>query len=388
MNWQSHSRTLAAAAGAFSICIGTGTCLASPPGYFLTGLASDAPSGAISIVGGLSYSGTATGYTVDSYYARGFIYTPNSGRFDLPALLENETSSVTAIGISGDAETVVGYAASSATQYVVQAFQYTPGRSIQLLPTIGSRPTTSQARSASHDGETIVGTSGGEAAFWRNGTGYQLPAVGGFGRGGIAYDVDSAGLTAVGATSFGLVTQEYPVAVKWSLETQTVTRLSSYFDDPLEYSSANGISGDGRTIVGEATPFFGNDRAIRWDENGVAHSLGTLPGSFSDEAWGVSHDGSVIVGSSRFGNDWRAFIWMEDTGMMLLDDYINSLGFTLPTGWYSERGRAVSGDGLTFAGRARGPNGQAQGFVVTIPNPASLGLLAASLLVFPRRRSR
>lgn len=386
MNWQTHSRTLAAAAGALGIFVGAGSALASPPGYYLVGHPSDAPEGTISSVGGLSHTGVATGYYGRSFYRNGFIFTPESGRVDLPRHVENETPLSTAIGISGNAQTVVGYVVSSSTGFDSKAFRYTSGGSIELLANIGSTPTSSEAWGASHDASTIVGFSSGGPAFWRGDAGYQLPDIGGSNRGGLAYDVDSAGTTAVGVSAWGSVTDPYPAAVKWSLETRTLTRLSSFFNDPNELSSAHAISGDGRTIVGKASPFFGNDQAIRWDENGIAHSLGVMPGSFSDEAWDVSHDGSVIVGHSRFGNDWRAFIWMEDSGIMLLDEYLDSLGFTLPEGWHSERAYAVSGDGLTIAGRARSINEEYMGYVVTIPNPATLLILTSPYIMFGRRR--
>lgn len=384
MNPKPNSRTLAAIAGAVSLCIGAAA--ASPTGYYLVGHPSDAPAGSISSVGGLSYSGVAVGNVDNNEYRTSFIFSGDTGRFDLPRPIPNERPFVTGVAISGDASIVVGSVNSSATNFLSKAMRYTPGGTIELLPAIGTTPTRSQAWGASHNASTIVGSSGGGPAFWRGDTGYQLPEIRGLNSGGLAYDVDSAGTTAVGVSAWGFASDLQPGAVKWSLETRTLTRLSRMSDDPNERSSGYSISGDGRIIVGNAAPMDALYQAVLWDETGAAQRLGNVTGSFSSEARGVSHDGSVIVGNSFFGSDVRAFIWLEESGMVLLDDYLNSIGISLPAGWYSEQGRSVSGDGLTFAGRARSLTGETMGFVVTIPNPATLLILTSSHIMFGRRR--
>jgi hypothetical protein len=46
---------------------------------------------------------------------------------------------------------------------------------------------------------------------------------------------------------------------------------------------------------------------------------------------------------------------------------------------------AISGDGMTFAGDMRSPEGIRQGFVATIPAPAGFVVFATSALLFSRR---
>lgn len=389
MNAQKHSLTLAAIAGAFSIALATTAVLASPTGYHLVGLPSDAPAGAISGVGGLSYSGIAVGIVDRDFYRSSFTFSSETGLADLPHPIPNERPYMTARGISGDANTVVGYFQSSATQYRPKAFRYTPGSTtFEVLRDIDHTPPSSYALHASHDGETIVGGSADGPAFWRDGNVYPLPEFRGFNSGGGAFKVDATGTTAVGVSSWGISAQDHPAAVKWSLETQTITRLAPMTNEPIEKSWATSISGDGRIIVGAAEVYDSFSQAVRWDEHGVIHTLGNLSGAPSGFAMDVSNDGRVIIGYSNFSISRRAFVWTEDSGIMLLDDYLMSVGISLPDGWYSEYGNAVSGDGRTFAGRARGPNNQAQGFVVTIPNAGTLLMLGASCLLVSRRRTR
>ncbi|MGI8923090.1 MAG: hypothetical protein ACR2HJ_03460 [Fimbriimonadales bacterium] len=73
-------------------------------------------------------------------------------------------------------------------------------------------------------------------------------------------------------------------------------------------SAANGISADGRVIVGVSgigTTF----EAVRWTPEGV-FGLGDLPGGSSfARATKASFNGSYIVGSSESSNGTEAFRW-------------------------------------------------------------------------------
>ena len=83
---------------------------------------------------------------------------------------------------------------------------------------------------------------------------------------------------------------------------------------------------------------------------GVAHAtapsfqgLGDLPGGiFDSRAFGVSADGSVVVGESSSASGTEAFRWTSGGGIAGLGD--------LPGGGFSSRANAVSGDGSVVVG--------------------------------------
>jgi probable HAF family extracellular repeat protein len=113
------------------------------------------------------------------------------------------------------------------------------------------------------------------------------------------------------------------------------------------YSVAYGISADGTTVIGtgDSTAVPGGE-AFRWTSGAGMVGLGLLNGGTSSQAGGVSTDGSVVVGSAQdgaAGNAFRAFRWTQGTGMV-------SLG-VLNGGTQSDA-IGVSADGSVVAGTA------------------------------------
>lgn len=102
-------------------------------------------------------------------------------------------------------------------------------------------------------------------------------------------------------------------------------------------STAFAISADGRTIAGSS----GNAEPVAWFDGGPVTQLGVSPG----RAWGVSGDGSTIVGYGRSSNGlYNAFRWTSKSGVV-------GLGF-LPGGGYSSASGA-SFDGSVVVGTSR-----------------------------------
>jgi probable HAF family extracellular repeat protein len=82
-------------------------------------------------------------------------------------------------------------------------------------------------------------------------------------------------------------------------------------------SFAYGVSADGSVVVGYSRNAAGRLHAVRW-ANGVIQDLGTLGGD-EGRAWSVSADGQVVVGVSRtVAGREHAFRWangvMQDFG--------------------------------------------------------------------------
>ncbi|SPZ45210.1 Autotransporter protein or domain, integral membrane beta-barrel involved in protein secretion [Plesiomonas shigelloides] len=104
---------------------------------------------------------------------------------------------------------------------------------------------------------------------------------------------------------------------------------------------ANGISADGSIIVGTASDKNNNEHAVYWDRvANTIHDLGSFSHSSSQysNAIAANRDGSVIVGSStNFAGVTQGFRWTTQTGMVELQ----SLGETSQATGVSDTGRII-----------------------------------------------
>ncbi len=201
----------------------------------------------------------------------------------------------------------------------------------------------SKAYGVSSDGSIVVGKSssslGMEAFRWESGVMTGLGDLVGGDFNSVAYDVSADGSVVVGKASSDLGWTGWE-AFRW--EDGTMVALGS------RPSRAFEISADGSVIVGYG--YRSPTQALRW-ENGTITSLADITGDYVDSfAYGVSPDGSVVVGSS--GKDWlpvtEAFIWENDTLT-----YLGSLG-----GWeFSSYAHQISADGLVVVGSSFSPDG-------------------------------
>lgn len=153
---------------------------------------------------------------------------------------------------------------------------------------------------------------------------------------------------------------------------------------------AYGISSDGSTIVGQAASVYEAGgwtalEAVRWTAAEGMVRLGILPGNSQSQALAVSGDGGLVVGYSRSGASRTAFLWDETHGMRSLIDILELDGVDM-TGWQLREATAVSADGTRLVGVAINPEGATEAFLMTIPEPGTGLLLASGLVGLATRR--
>lgn len=210
---------------------------------------------------------------------------------------------------------------------------------------------------------------------------------------------------------------------------------------PADEVSWFGMSSDGLTALGTDAGPVGNQGAIRFAQSDASFSrpAGITPGDIffqeSSRGQALSGDGQVVYGFYRWNSVYSnapqsagqgLFRWTAATGTQLITSSLSDLGTTeasengdfwvmtsgniyshaagaiiTPTqlftannvdfaNWANLRINQVSGDGLTFAGTGSFNTGFAvindQAWIVTIPTPATLGMLALAGVTTIRRR--
>lgn len=128
----------------------------------------------------------------------------------------------------------------------------------------------------------------------------------------------------------------------------TIGNLGSYCD--INASTAWGISGDGRTVVGGVYPGFCSHRAMKWSESG---SMGTLFSWFgwTTRANGTNHDGSVVYGWQDIETGFRTgCIWVNGVQTRL----------SSPSGVRMGEAQACTADGTTVFGFGNFNDGNGQ----------------------------
>ena len=146
-------------------------------------------------------------------------------------------------------------------------------------------------------------------------------------------------------------------------------------------SEANAVSADGSTVVGQSA--VGNTpwEAFRWTQAGGIQGLGNLGGGAAggSEAFGVSGDGSLVVGTTPTDSGSAAFLWDEAHGMRELAKVLSeALGLDL-TGWTLTRATDISADGTVIVGWGTNANGDSESWIAVIPEPSTGWLVAAGL---------
>ncbi len=154
-----------------------------------------------------------------------------------------------------------------------------------------------------------------------------------------------------------------------------------------------GLSADGSVVVGSSNSASGTE-AFRWTAGGGMVGLGDLDGGvFWSSVNGVSADGSVVVGLGYGASGGEAILWTAGGGMERLLDVLLANGATGLTGWTLEIANGISADGRWVVGLGINPSGDAEAFLADlqpVPLPAAAWLFGGALgaLGLARRRGK
>jgi len=330
-------------------------------------------------VRGLSPDGTAVvGSLYDSAAkttALPFLWTKSTG---IQSLKTDGVARGSASGASGDGSIIVGNVAQDVA--LNEGVRWVDGGAPFGLGDLPGGVVNSEATDISYDGSVIVGKSvaaQGVIAFRRTEAG-GLESLGALTTGSQrseALAISGDGLMIVGSSSSTRQNSGiYGEAFIWTEAggMQGLGHLNPNAAGILG-SLAYDVSEHGDVVVGMSSVLQGaglvSSEAFRWTESSGMVSLGDLPGDgIFSAAYGVSGDGSIIVGSGRTGAGERAFIWddvnqMRDLQNVLSTDY--GLGSAL-TGWILQSATAISADGKVLAGIGRNPNGESEGWYVDL----------------------
>jgi len=159
------------------------------------------------------------------------------------------------------------------------------------------------------------------------------------------------------------------VAVGWEERADGVWRPTCWregnkitLEDSLAFAGAEAANVDGSVIVGNTyNPAIATVVATVWRWNGSAYitdMIGTLPDT--PQVFGsaylssVSDDGLTAVGASRFSNQFSdatwAMIWTQSGGLVRGEEYLTSLGLTLPPDTALISFNSISADARAITG--------------------------------------
>jgi len=338
----------------------------------LTLVSSSVQAASFAGLGGLpngSFSSGAFGVSADGSVVVGrsnganggeaFRWTNTDGMVGLGDLPGGRFSSG-ALGVSADGSVVVG---SGSAPIRREAFRWTEADGMVGLGDLPGLGFFSEARDVSADSSAVVGSSLGndgiEAFRWTEVDGMvglgDLP--------GGRFDSDAWGVSADGSVVVGFSeSASGREAFRWT-EADGMVGLGDLPGGRF-FSIARDVSADGSVVVGRSDT-SNSTVAFRWTEADGMVRLSDLPGS---DAWGVSADGSIVVGSRRS----EAFRWTESDGMRNLSNILtDDFGLDL-SGWRLHTAADISADGLTIVGIGTNPDGRQEAWIAQLdPFPGS-----------------
>jgi probable HAF family extracellular repeat protein len=280
--------------------------------------------------------------------------------------------------VSADGFVIVGLGTtgSGPSDNVLEAFRWTASGGMQGLGDLSGGNFESQAFGASADGAVVVGygisANGQEAFRWTAAGGMQgLGDLPGGDYLSVARAVSADGSVVVGIGTWGAWWADQQYAFRWTAS-GGMQPLGALPGAPSQTSRAYGVSADGSVVVGWSSSPNGTynyrAEAFRWTASDGMQGLGDLPGGYFDSwAWAASADGAVIVGTSLTELYNEASIWDAAHGMRRLADVLEAeYGLDL-TGWTLEYATAISPDGQAVVGWGINPGGWREAWLAVVP---------------------
>jgi probable HAF family extracellular repeat protein len=221
--------------------------------------------------------------------------------------------------VSADGSVVVGSSDSGSGDYW-EAFRWTAVGGMVGLGDLAGGDFYSGATSVSADGSVVVGdtnSSGGQEAFrWTAGGGM-------VGLGHLARGTGATGVSADGSVVvvYSLRSSGYTDGFRWTADGGMVDLGQIPGNDVLG-TYPTGVSADGSVVVGYS--FAASEDGFRWSDGfrwttgGGMVSLSGGGGEIDIYPNAVSGDGSVVVGSFGFAGGFEAFRWTAGVGFVEL----------------------------------------------------------------------
>ncbi|PYB76879.1 autotransporter domain-containing protein [Rhizobium wuzhouense] len=263
------------------------------------------------------------------------IYSSNPDLANDPNTVTDGAGNLLPGAISRDGSTVIGIGWDSSGAN--RLFAWTEASGLTFIDT-GATSGSFRFDLVDDNGSAFTGTVDGQDAFYVYHNTFTLLGNLGGGR-SFAYGLSGDGKTVVGESqdqdgnSQGFV---------WNRDTRQMTGIG--FLSGGTWSAAVFASYDGSVVAGQAADASGNDRAFRWTSGGGLVNLGSFEGDGQVRLNAMNRDGSALVGYAGYqpanqGVQYRAFRWADGT----MQD-IHATRFT------RSEARDVSDDGSVVVG--------------------------------------
>ncbi|MBL8759956.1 MAG: hypothetical protein JNL50_01510 [Phycisphaerae bacterium] len=320
------------------------------------------------------------------------LWTPAGGMVGLGDLAGGLPRSVAA-AISVDKRIVVGYShGSRGTEACYWDLNDGSLRGIGDLP---GGDFNSLALACSADGSSIVGvgtTQRGTRGFlWRASTGTMID-LGTLIQNAAALASDARAISADGSVIVGSATATSGGSQEAYMWTQQTGMVSLGRLPDAVNSFASDMSVDGRYVTGSCDVFTQDDGGAimyRWSAASGMVPIDSLSDDFeSGTPQGISADGRVIVGTTIPQSDGqRCFIWREGEGIVGLETYLKSIGLDVRAmGYRISSISDISDNGRFLVGTVTNPDGNGEAFLIEIPAPSAASVLTIGALLPARRR--